>query len=340
MKKRILVLLTLAVAVFSMFACTPESTAQTTSPTTVATTATVTAEVTTVAPPSAEDISTPYFWKVTGNGYEGEFYLLGSIHVGDDYTNFYPEEITSAFNSCDYLAVESDIIAFEGDYALQTEAVSALMYLDGSTVTDHVDAEIYEAAKEIIKDGGYYSSTLDYLSPMYWVSLIDNIYIEKTPYTADKGVDRYFLQKAKDGDKAILEIENLIETYEALVSISEEAQEIILKNSVDDEYLEEFLEGTDDLYALWKKGDITGFEYLMDGSETEGMTDEELKAYEEYNKMLMTDRNENMVEVADSYLKSGKKVFYVVGLAHMLERDNIIDGLRDLGYTVTQIEYK
>lgn len=55
----------------------------------------------------------PLFWQVSGNGYSGSFYLLGSIHVSDGLT--YPQELLDAYAACDTLAVESDVLALEAD---------------------------------------------------------------------------------------------------------------------------------------------------------------------------------------------------------------------------------
>jgi len=47
----------------------------------------------------------------------------------------------------------------------------------------------------------------------------------------------------------------------------------------------------------------------------------------------------NMVEAAKDYMSEGKKVFYVVGLAHMLGETGIVNQLQLDGYIVEQIMY-
>ena len=69
-------------------------------------------------------------------------------------------------------------------------------------------------------------------------------------------------------------------------------------------------------------------------------TDAERAAcYEEYNDMMIGDRNVGMIAKAREYLRRGIKTFYVVGLAHMVGDDGIIEGLKDLGVTVERVEY-
>ena len=62
---------------------------------------------------AASEPAQPLFWQVSGNGYSGSFYLLGSIHVSDGLT--YPQELLDAYAACDTLAVESDVLALEAD---------------------------------------------------------------------------------------------------------------------------------------------------------------------------------------------------------------------------------
>ena len=78
-----------------------------------------------------------------------------------------------------------------------------------------------------------------------------------------------------------------------------------------------------------------------DGTEIldEPLTPEEEAAAEEFGRTLVTDRNAVMIRAADEALRAGKNVFYIVGIAHMLGEDGIVEGLRQLGYTVTQVSY-
>lgn len=81
---------------------------------------------------AASEPAQPLFWQVSGNGYSGSFYLLGSIHVSDGLT--YPQELLDAYAACDTLAVESDVLALEADLSAQVEMMRCLVYTDGTTI--------------------------------------------------------------------------------------------------------------------------------------------------------------------------------------------------------------
>ncbi|MDD4194832.1 MAG: TraB/GumN family protein [Syntrophorhabdaceae bacterium] len=54
-------------------------------------------------------------------------------------------------------------------------------------------------------------------------------------------------------------------------------------------------------------------------------------------KKIMTDRNRNMTKRISTYLKSGGRVFVVVGAGHMVGDEGIIELLRKEGYRVDQL---
>ena len=112
---------------------------------------------------AASEPAQPLFWQVSGNGYSGSFYLLGSIHVSDGLT--YPQELLDAYAACDTLAVESDVLALEADLSAQVEMMRCLVYTDGTTIDAHLDAQTYADAKQVLTDLGGYQTCLLYTSP-------------------------------------------------------------------------------------------------------------------------------------------------------------------------------
>ena len=284
------------------------------------------------------EVSTPLMWRVSGNGFGGSFYLLGSIHVGLEDTNLYPDEVYDAYNSCEYLAVESDIIELEADMEAQINSIQFFLYNDGTLISDHIDKALYSEAKILLESYGIYDRYFDYYTPVMWEQMIDQILTEETVYEYDYGVDRYFLTQSKKLGKEIIEIEDYIDTYAALGSLSDGTQEFLLREAVDPEYIESYSDNLSELYGYWKRGVLSETEeyfYSDDGNYTAAETE----MLEEYNRALLTDRNEVMLDRAEDYLSDDMDVFYIVGLAHMLGDDGLVAGLTDAGYTVELVGY-
>lgn len=337
--KRIVSLVLLLCLAFSLAACTGTTENPTTEPQRQ-----TTAQPTTEQEPQGE-VSTPLFWKVSGNGYEGEFYLLGSIHVGTDDTNNYPKQILDAFEKCAALAVEGDIVEIEKDTAALIESMKPFVYSDGTTIKDHIDKELYDDAVALMTELGIYNFAMDYYKPTFWDSMISSMLADMSKnYKIDNGVDRWFLNKAKKTNKDIIELEDYKKTYADEAALSDKTQELILESDVHgfetDDYVKEYEESIKKLFDAWKKGDLTKMEEILftEADESE-YTEEEIKCAEEYNKFIMTDRNAEMVKKALDFLKNGKSVFYVVGEAHMLGDDGLVNKLTEAGYTVELVKF-
>ena len=97
------------------------------------------------------------FWQVTDPETGGVLYLMGSIHTADDSIYPLPQVVTEAYQHADSLAVEADILALENDPAALAEAAALMVYTDGTTIRDHLPADLYQAAKKRLSDAGAYN---------------------------------------------------------------------------------------------------------------------------------------------------------------------------------------
>lgn len=287
-----------------------------------------------------ETPATPLFYRVTGEAGQ-EMYLLGTIHVGDARTAFLPDDIYDALDKSDALAVESDVIKLEEDMASDPEVAAqfAAIYVnpDGSATKDQLDADVYSKAVKLLKAGGNYSSNVEYMKPYLWSSFIENFYITLGLLSAEKGVDQRLLELAKEQNKQILEVESAFEQMKTFTDFSSELQIMLLEGSL--AYTAaEYCANVQSLYELWCKGEEAALRKALQ-DETADMTEAERTLYQEYQNAMIIQRNQNMLQVAISYLESGDTVFYAVGLAHLLQENGLVDALRDAGYTVEQVIY-
>lgn len=335
MKKLLALLLTLAL-LLSMAACTTaldplpgEKEIETTEP--------VSEKPSESDPEPPAATSTPLLYKVTGkNG--GTVWLFGSIHVGIDEMYPFPDYVLDAYNEADALAVECDVIALQKDMELMTELVQMMLYLDGTTISDHISPELYDAAVAIMEENDSYMKILDYYLPVMWYSTIETFTYENYGYDSSIGIDMTLLSMAKDEEKPILEVESARFQYEMLASFSPELQEVLLQEAVDGYNSPENKEALDALLQAWCRGDADVLlQYLNE--ETDSDADPELlKLIEEFNTAMETDRNIAMADYAEEILNSDEKVFICVGMAHILGDGAMVDLLQQRGYTVERIQ--
>ena len=285
---------------------------------------------------AADSAVNPLFWEISSEKYSGRVYLFGSIHAARADTYPLPEHIMEAFDSSDALAVECDTVAFEEDQNRQMNALRSIAYLDGTTIRDHLSEQNYADAVELLRSLDLYASQYDYYKPALWTSILDSHIVALAGLNYDRGLDEFFIRRAKESGMEMLEIESVEFQYDMLGGFSDRLQELMLEDYLAEDALEDQAEGLKQLYESWACGDPSG---LFDESDDSSQIPEADRVYyDEYTEKMLTERNTRMADAAESYVKRGMNVFLVVGSAHMLGSGGIVELLRARGYEVTEYQ--
>jgi uncharacterized protein YbaP (TraB family) len=281
---------------------------------------------------SEYDKGSVFMWEVKAREGDGKLYLLGSIHVGKD--DMYPLNpiITDAFESSDILAVECDSTSvFQRPDYLQL--MEKLMYTDGTDIRDHIPEDLYEKTDAFLREKGLSIGFFSLYKPVVLAQNITSLMLEEWGYSSDKGIDVYFINLARERGMEIIEIESVEFQFDMLGGFSDEIQIMELRHTLEGiETSRIILEG---MLEFWNTGDVRSFEELI-SQEDDSLSPGEKELYREYEKIMFDDRNLNMADKAEEYLKTGKTTFYIVGAGHMVGETGIIKLLRDRGYTVVQ----
>lgn len=263
-----------------------------------------------------------FIWKVE-NG-ESTVYLLGSIHVANE--GMYPlhSSIEKAFAASDYLAVEIDLTQVK-DVQMQKLLTEMGTYQDGTTLKDHIAPETYTKLYKILEENGVQKGALDMFEPWVISSTVDQLSSVTSNYDAAKGIDQYFMGKATELKKPILELESIDLQLNMLDQFSPKLQEELLLSSIEAYYEPTAISSLD---SMWVEGNDATLLNITN----------QMAFNEEYNKAMLVDRNVGMANLINKYLKDTDKstYFVVVGAAHMLGEHGIVKLLEEKGYTVTR----
>ena len=286
-----------------------------------------------VDPGTSNSSGGPLLYKVTDEA-GNVAWLFGSIHAGRE--DFYPlpEYVISAYNGADALAVEFDMNAFENDMEAQTAIAMKMLYTDGTMITDHISAELYNEALAILQENNMVMPYMDIYHVAMWTDTINSITQEKTGINSDLGIDKHLLDKAYTDNKTILDVESAEFQFDMLLGFSDALQIILLEQAIAEYYdTDAYKTSLEELMTLWNSGDEEAFyTYLSEDEIFE--TEEEAQLYAEYNKAMLTDRNIGMADFVETVLASGDEVFVCVGAAHVVGRGAMVELLRQRGYTV------
>lgn len=274
---------------------------------------------------------TPAMWRVTKG--DKEMYLFGSIHATDDSAKNLPPYVQNAFDECNYLALEIDMADVTEDFAKAYSLIQKMIYTDGTTIKDHISEETYNAAVKYLTDKGMYMSYYDSFKVLMWISLLENSIAQDAGIDTNNSMEAIMTEKANKVGKKILEVESVDIQLAVFDKISDKLADFMIKSYTVDGAAEEMKRSLTELYNSWKKG-----EAVSDSDDTEGLPDDLKDDYELYNEALTTNRNVGMADKAEEYMKDGKKVFFMVGAAHMYGESGIVSLLEKRGYTVERVQ--
>ncbi len=280
----------------------------------------------------------PILYKVTKDGSDNEMYLFGSIHMAKSDDLSFPDYIMNAYNKSHYLACEIDEEKSLSDADLTQQLALAMMYNDGSTIKDHINIDVYNKLVDFLTKKESYTSVFDYYKPMFFYSLLSNIMGNDSGLDPNSGIDNYFISKAKEDKKTILEVESMDYQIELLLGFSDDLYELMIKETLDnyEENVKELME----LYNNWKMGNEEKILELNDEEfkEDDSYTEKQKKEIKDYNERLVINRNKTMTNKAIEYFEKDQDVFFMVGAGHIIGENGIANNLKNKGYIVTQVK--
>lgn len=282
----------------------------------------------------------PMLFHVTGKDGE-EAYLFGTIHVGDERVDTALNKIAPYLDGCDALAVEFDVVAFEQDLQAQMDSMTRFLLTDGTRISDHMPPELFEKASALLGEAGLYPKLMELYDLSMWAQLVEQAaLLTRTSYNMEIGMDRSLIRHCYDKKIEVRDVESAELQYELLAGLSDELNLLLIRNTLDN--LDEYGAGVDELYAAWLQGDPAALTEVLTGEEegADDLSDAERALLEDYYDQLLTKRNLGMRDKAVEWLKSGDKVFFAVGAAHLLGEGGLIELLQAGGYVVEQLNYE
>ncbi len=284
-------------------------------------------------------------WKVTGG--KSPVYVLGSIHIGD--ISIYPLDnlIKDAYEGSSYLAVEADITQdAEGIQYMGEKAV----FSDGTTLDKHVSAETYKLFAETMEKAGIGEDVYKTLKPWYAALLLQNLSLSEASYSANLGLDVYFLSEAAKIQKPVLQVEGIKFQVDMFDSFTPKLQEEFLSETLkasQGQTAEAAAGGQNSgeaaandqaqmMQALlhhWSTGNAAEFGKLI------ARSNEAEAGESEFNRIFWDERNKNMFHAVEKYLgdAAGHSYFVVVGAGHLFGDTGVLKELEKAGYTLEQL---
>ncbi len=282
-----------------------------------------------------------FFWKVTAGDDASNLssgsaivYLMGSIHFADK--SFYPlrQEIETAFQQSDSLAVELDINNIDQQMYNRLLMKNGI-YTDGRTIKDVISEETWLQLRQRLRHLDIPYDSVKLYKPGMLVLTLSAIQITKLGLDPALGIDAHFLSKAAQINsfkprlgkiKNIIELETLEQQLNLFFDIPD--GDLLLKESLYSLDESELLLA--EIVRYWKAGDEKKMNKML--------IEDALAEYPAFSAIydsLFYDRNDKMVIKIEEMLKQSQgSYFVVVGSAHLIGEKGIVSSLKGKGYKV------
>ena len=253
-------------------------------------------------------------------------YLAGSFHMlrASDYP--LPAEFFTAYQDSRKIIFEVPPGEMESPEYMEM-FLSAAIYNDGTTLKEHITSAAYTKAESFYKERNYPLEQYLLFKPTFFVMTLTVLEMNKIGADPKKGIDYFFKNKAMQDGKVTGSLETVDQQISILTSVDANAGSDQILETIEE--LKQLEVKLGEHLAAWRKGDEAKMEELY----IKG-----LMAYQKLYQTLIVDRNNKWVKDIEGYLNGLGNTMVVVGAAHLVGDNGLVNLLRKLGYKVVKLQ--
>ena len=274
-----------------------------------------------IAPDAA---SQSFLWRATGPR-GGTVYLAGSIHLLS--SEYYPlaPAFLDALDRSDLLVAELDLgemLAPESQMKMLTRG----MMPAGQSLESALSAETMADVRAKATELGLPLAPLQLFKPWALALTLQGLEWQKAGFDAELGLDRHFYDRARAARKQVQGLETLEYQISRFDEMPMEMQDRMLAETLKE--MATTKQNVEKLAQSWKAGDVAAIEAVV-------LSD--LKTEPEMYQRLLVQRNRNWLPKIEALFARSSPAFVVVGAAHLVGSDGLLQLLKSRGYSVTQL---
>jgi uncharacterized protein YbaP (TraB family) len=261
-------------------------------------------------------------WEIHGK--HNTVYLLGSIHTlrATDYP--LAPAVLDAYRSAKSLVMEIDPSELESA-DLQSEMLASATLTDGKNLHDIMGTARYAHAEGLAHDVGLELSTFDQFAPWFVAEAISQMQLMQLGFDPASGVEMYFSGRARTDGKSIAGLETGHDQLALFEGMPMETQANYLISSL--EQAHDLTKEVNEMVRAWQSGDMGWFE-----TELKSDLGRDPAVYQS----LLVSRNRKWIARIERLLDDDENHLVIVGTAHLVGRDSVIDLLKKDGIAAVQ----
>ncbi len=261
-------------------------------------------------------------WELHGK--HNTVYLLGSIHVlreGD-----YPlaPVVLEAYTHAKSLVMEVDLEAIDSQQ-VRSEMLGSATLTGEETLSHVLGPRRYPRAVSLAREAGIDLSAFEAYAPWFAAEAISEVQLSRLGFRPQTGVEMYFADRARADGKAIAGLETVHDQIALFEGLSMDAQADYLLSSL--EQAHELPSEVNDMVRAWQRGDTAWFvrEVTAEFSQDAAL-----------HESLLAARNRKWTPKIEALLTDDKDYLVIVGTAHLVGRDSVIEMLKKAGVGAIQ----
>jgi uncharacterized protein YbaP (TraB family) len=263
-----------------------------------------------------------FLWAVE-NG-TNTVYLLGSIHFLTRESYPLAGEIENAYRDSEKVVFETDINGFN-DPTFQSKMLNLGTIPEGKTLQQYVSKQTYSSLKKRADRLGLPMGVFDRFKPWLCGLTLTAMEVQRLGLDPNYGIDVHFFNKTKKEGKQMLFLESVDDQLRLFSEMSKEQEEAFLGQTLKD--LELIEKRLSEMITAWTNGDADGLESIVEIS---------FKEHPEAYETMLVQRNKNWVAQIEDLMKQDGNALVIVGAAHLVGHENVLELLRSKGYEIQQ----
>ena len=264
-----------------------------------------------------------FLWRAESD--KGTVYLLGSIHMLKREDMALKAVIEETFNKAKRVVFEIDLLN-ESPEKTQKLILQKGISLDGKLLQQRVSRETFQWATVWANELGIDIKMLTPFKPWLAGLTLTSLQLQKLGYDPSAGVDRQLARRAQSANKPVSGLETLESQFDIFDRLPAGLQEMMLRYSIRE--MEQINKLVELLVRVWRDGDVATAEKLFLGAMSE---------YPEIKEKLLDERNRNWLPQIEKFLQMGDDTLVVVGAAHLVGKNGVIEMLKGRGFRVEQM---
>lgn len=252
-------------------------------------------------------------------------YLFGTFHGLDGKSDWFNDEVKTAFDSSDEVVVEA--VLPENPASMVPLVMRYAVDPQGRMLSSRLPAPLKAKYQAAVTSIGMPAQALERFEPWFATLTLTTFLGEKMGLKPEHGADATVIRAAKAAGKPVGELEGVEWQLRLFDTLPEDKQIVQLEQTLDEvPHMQPMLR---EMVAAWNAGDADKLATIVNQG---------IEGTPELYKMVFVDRNARWAEWIDARMDKPGTVFLAVGAGHLAGRDSVQAMLRAKGIASTRVE--